>query len=512
MRLWETSWTLIVVLVLCATGAFAQDQKQETSPIDLNAPLQPLDTTPGVGYSNKPPIGAARGVSAPFDPQPYDPSQVIPDQNTLAGATPFTLGSVQHTRNTFDPAISVSQLGQTVPGASGQTVLTGVSVVGASLNFDRTWSEYHFSAIYNGGETFNLGYSAAPTFFGQTSPHYQFHDLVVSQEADWARWHVLLRDIFMASPGAAFSGQGMGGPGLSAQFSSLLGASLNSFASGFVPSETINTGLAMRYTNAILGQVEYSFSRRSAFTFSSSYGLLHFTVPGYISSSLFNVQAGYDYLLDPFNSVALLASYGKIDYTGTGSSTTGTSMIGTGNSVTDYVGALAYGRKITGRLAFQVAAGPEEIHSAAPGGVGNFHLLFVSVYSTLSYARRRSGVSFSYVRGLNGGSGVLLGATGNTISGSANYQFTRFWTGSVTGGYALNNNLASAGAASTQFDNWFIGTNLGRQVGPHLQINFNYGATRQNNPAICPVVGGCGGTGLQQTFGMSVNWHLRPAG
>jgi hypothetical protein len=387
-----------------------------------------------------------------------------------------------------------------VPGASGQTILTGISVIGANLNLDRTWSDYHFSTIYNGGETFNLGYGAASAFFGMTSPHYQFHNLSVTQEADWARWHVLLRDNFNASPGAQFSGQGIGGPGLVAQLSSLLGASLSSFASGFVPSETINTGLAMRYANAILGQAEYSFSRRSAFTVFGSYGLLHFTVPGYISSSLFNVQAGYDYLLDPSNSVAILGSYGKIDYTGTGSSTT------------DYVGALAYGRKITGRLAFQVAAGPQEINSTNVGGAGNFHLLFASVNSALTYQRRRSGVSFSYVRGLSGGSGVFMGATSNTFSGAAHYQFTRFWTGTVTGGYALNNSLVPAGAASTQFDNWFIGASFGRRVGVHAQINFNYGATRQNNPTICPVVGGCSGTGLQQTFGMTVNWHLRPVG
>jgi hypothetical protein len=499
MKLWKTSWILVVALVLCTAGAFAQDQKQDTSPIDPNAPLQPLDSNPSGGYSNKPPIGAARGVSAPFDPQPYDPSQVTPDQNTLAGAAPYTLGSLQHSRNIFDPAISVSQIEQAVPGMTGQTVLTGVSVIGASMNFNRIWNQYRFNTIYNGGETFNIGYGAASNFFGATSPHYQFHNLSVTQEADWARWHVFLRDDFMASPGAAFTGQGMGGPGLSAQFSSILGASLNSFASGFVPSETINTGLAMRYGDSILGQAEYSFSRRSAFTFAGSYGLLHFTGPGYISSSLFNVQGGYDYLLDPSNSVAILASYGKIDYTGTGSSTS------------DYVGALAYGRKITGRLAFQVAAGPQEILSAAPSGVGNFHLLFVSVNSALSYERRRSGVSFNFVRGLSGGSGVFLGATSNTFSGTAHYQFTRFWTGSVTGGYALNNSLAAAGAASTQFDNWFIGANLGRRVGPHAQINFNYGATRQNNPAICPVAS-CGGTGLQQTVGMSVNWHLRRAG
>ena len=117
--------------------------------------------------ANKPPIGAARGVETPFDPQPYDPSQVTPDQNTLAGAAPFTLGSLQHTSNIFDPAITISQLGQTVPGTSGQTVLTGVSVASASLNFNRTWSEYHFSTIYNGGETFNMGYGAASPFLAR---------------------------------------------------------------------------------------------------------------------------------------------------------------------------------------------------------------------------------------------------------------------------------------------------------------------------------------------------------
>jgi hypothetical protein len=496
MKLRKKNWTLIVALVVCASVAFAQDQKQDTPPIDPNAPLQPLDASPSGGNANKP-GGAARGVIEPEDSQFYDPSQVTPDRNTLAGPAPFTLGSLQHTRNTFDPAISISQLGQIVPGAPGQTILTGVSVAGGSLKFNRTWSEYQFSALYSGGETFNLGYGAASTFFGTTSPHYQFHNLVVTQEADWGRWRAVLQDSFAASPGAAFTSQGMGGPGLAAQFSSLLGASLNSLAATYVPSETINTGDQMRYRNAILGQVEYSFSRRSSVTFSGSYGLLHFTGTGYVSSSIVDAQAGYDYQLDPSNSVAILGSYGKVGYTGGGSSTT------------DYVGALAYGRKITGRLAFQVAAGPQEIQSAGGGPLGNFHLLFAWVNSSLSYARRRSSVSLSYVRGLTGGSGVFQGATSNTFSGTATYRFTRFWTGSINGGYALNNSLAPAGVATAQFDNWFAGANLGRQIGQHVQINFNYGATMQVSPATCPVVS-CGGTGLQQFFGMTVNWHLRP--
>ena len=115
------------------------------------------------------------------------------------------------------------------------------------------------------------------------------------------------------------------------------------------------------------------------------------------------------------------------------------------------------------------------------------------------------------MRGLGAGSGVFLGATSNTFSGTAHYQFTRFWTGSVNGGYALNNSLAPAGVATTSFNNWFIGASLGRRVGPHAQVNFNYGLQRQSSPATCPVAS-CGGTGFQQTFGMTVNWHLRPMG
>ena len=96
MNAWKISRNLGLALLLCASLAVAQDQKQDATPFDPNSPLQPLDTTSG-GMSraaaNKPPIGAARGVDASYDSEAYDPSQVTPDQNTLAGAEPFTIGS-----------------------------------------------------------------------------------------------------------------------------------------------------------------------------------------------------------------------------------------------------------------------------------------------------------------------------------------------------------------------------------------------------------------------------------
>lgn len=497
MNIRARNWALAAVsLCFCTTAVFAQDQQQQQpSPIDPNAPLQPLDAPQpplGSGY-NRPPVPAARGVSDPYGSQPYDPAQATPDQNTLAGQVPITLGSLQHDRNVFDPSIMVSQFAQSYPQIGGGTAAEGASLLNGILNFDRTWGGYHLALTYVGGEDFGYAYS-----LNTTPTHEQFQSLSFAQDAIWGRWHLLIRDDFMLSPGAAFTGQGFGGPGLVAQLSSVLGSPLTSLGQSFVPSETINTTIAQRYSNAVLGQVDYSLSRRSDFTVAASYGLLNFETPGFFNSTMVNVQAGYDYSLDRANSIAVLGSYGKIDYTGTA---TNTSVYG---------GALAYGRRITGRLAFQAGAGPQEIVSTG-SVLGNFRLLYVMANSSLLYQRRRGGVSLSFTRGLTPGSGLFEGATGDTVSGSFFYRFTRFWSANFTSGYALNQSLTPTSAGRVNFDTWFVGATVGRQIGTHAQLNFTYGASDQNAPAACSVsITVCGIPGLQQTVGLTVNWHLFP--
>ena len=178
-------------------------------------------------------------------------------------------------------------------------------------------------------------------------------------------------------------------------------------------------------------------------------------------------------------------------------------------STADYLADLAYGRKITGRLAFQLAGGPEQIRVSGEGN-GSFQLWTLSVNSGLVYEFRRSGVSVNFSRGLSAGSGVLFGSKSNTFSGTVHHRFTRFWSASANGGYAFNASLAPAGATTTNFNTWFIGANVGHQMGRHTELGFNYSLLDQVNPAVCPIPGGCGGLGLQQSFGMTVNWHLRP--
>ena len=292
MKLRETLCGLALLVMICGVAVHAQDQNLNTQVADAAASSSSMAlAAQGGGYSQRP-APAARGVSPASDPQPYDPSQVTPDTNTLAGAQLLGVGSLEHARNIFDPSLSFTEQGQTfppVPGQTNQTDLLSSTIVGGGLNFNRTWSRYHFTAIYSGGETFTRGSQYLNA---------QFHDLNLVQEIEWARWHLLLRDDFIASPGAAFTGTGMGGPGLIAQISSTLESSLNGIGQGFVPSESIQTGNAMRYRNAAVGQLEYSLSRRSTFTVAGSYGLLQFTGAGFFSSHMVNAQAGYDYMLE----------------------------------------------------------------------------------------------------------------------------------------------------------------------------------------------------------------------
>jgi hypothetical protein len=500
MKLRETIWALAFVLLFCATAVRAQSQDQGSQPVTPIAPFPPADSI-GSGGRGKPPAAAARGVSSGSDSGSYDPSQVLPDDNTLSGAQFFGVGSLEHAHNIFDPSFSITDLGETNPGnVVGQTNLSATAILNGGLAFDRVWSINHLTMNYNGGESFIAG----PLYGGAFSRYSQFHNLTVIQQMTWERWHVLLRDDFTASPGAVFTGTGMGGPGLIEQFSTQMSAALSSFGQAFLPNETIETGNIMRYRNSVLGQAEYSFTRRTAFTFSGSYGLLDFTDAGYINSQMLNAQAGYDYLLDPSNSIAVLASYGRIDFTFSPLRTTNNVTA----STTNYMAGLAFGRKITGRLAFQAEAGPEQIRVA--DAAGDYAFWIASANSALIYDRRRGGVTFSFLRGLGAGSGVFLGSVANTFTGSGRYEFTRFLTGSVNGGYAMNKSLAPAGMPTLNFNNWFIGANLRQMLGEHYALSFNYGVQHQGAVA-CPVAN-CGVPGYQQTFGMTVNWHLRPVG
>lgn len=471
-----------VVLGLCIPALRAQDQqstKQDSGPASPDSPLPPMGANP----KGQP----ARGVSPASDSQPYDPAQVQPDTHVLSGAELFSVGSLGKPRTIFDPSLYVSATGTSAPFLGPtQTALMSGTLFGATLNVDQRWGISRLIASYNGGDTINH-----PNYVTNTS----YHDLSIEDEITWARLKLRIRDDLQVSPYAFFGGQGIGGPGLVGQFSSSLQTTISSTLAG----ETIQTGEVIRLLNNALGEVDYSLSRRSTFSLSGSYGLLHFMGPGFIDSRSLYAQGGYNHMLDPKDSIAVIGAYNKSDF------------VGFPNSNHAYIGELAYGRNITGKVALQMAAGPEQIRVSNPGS-SDFQFLSWSTSAAISFHHPRTDYSLHYTHALSNGGGVILGALSHTFSASVSHSFTRYWSGSASSGYAFSRSLTLPTApTSYSFTNWFAGAYIGRRLGYHMNVSFNYGVNYSGTNSTCPV-NVCGYGGYFHTFGTTVNWHLRRVG
>ena len=86
---------------------------------------------------------------------------------------------------------------------------------------------------------------------------------------------------------------------------------------------------------------------------------------------------------------------------------------------------VSYAHRVTGRLAFQAAAGPEISfypNSLVAGGTATDSTSHVSwsMNTTLTYQQKeRTSLSLTYSHGVTGGSGVFLGAQSDQVIGVA---------------------------------------------------------------------------------------------
>jgi hypothetical protein len=164
---------------------------------------------------------------------------------------------------------------------------------------------------------------------------------------------------------------------------------------------------------------------------------------------------------------------------------------------------LAYGRKVTGRAAFQIAAGPQLLRSAGSRRILDWSLTIATTYQT-----RLAQYSVSYAHGTATGSGVFSGTHTHTIAGGMNYNLMQSWSGSLNGGYAYNQALVPVPGVVNSFGNWYGAANFGRAIGRHLRFVMNYAYQQQNGGAgICPVAA-CGGAApSRHIVGATLEWH-----
>ena len=146
------------------------------------------------------------------------------------------------------------------------------------------------------------------------------------------------------------------------------------------------TAREQNVNNTFLTQLDVRLSGRSSLTFVGGYSLLHYFNSGNLSYGDLLFRGGYNYQMTRNDTIALIYQFSGIRYSNFDQSINLNTM------------HVSYGRRVTGRLAFQVAAGPEIAHFQTPitssvGGAGSGSpttssttQLYWSLESSLQYA------------------------------------------------------------------------------------------------------------------------------
>jgi hypothetical protein len=464
----------LLLLCLCNASARGQVEKTHNSQSDgQDARIQPL-----------PPDTSDSGQVAPVNrssaQRAESSTQSQPDTHVLSSGEILGLSSLNGLRRVFDPSFELSQSGQT-----GMVVgrILSVSSLGASVDAAKNWRRYHATVVYRGAETIYQ-----PSYLGLR--YLPYHRFGISQEILLDRWTLRMRDDLQYSWAAGFSGIFTGGPPQAGQ-----SALLNGIQPTLAPNNTIETGLVRQLGDTVLAEADYAFSRRTTMTFMGSYNLLHFFSPGYIGSHDIHERVGYNYALSAKNNVSLSYDHDRMSFDETSS-----------RLQTDTV-QIGFGRKVTGRLAFQAAVGPELLYLYNFGPSNRRQQLSWSAFSRMAYNVRGNSYSFSYSHAASGGSGVFVGTETDTFTVVATHGFKRLWSVSLNGGYAINRNLVPVASLANQFQNWYLGSGLNRPIGRQVQFGLNYEYSEQiSGGGGCPVLS-CGFPGSISQFGVTLRWH-----
>lgn len=480
------SLKLLPVLCIALLAVTAVDAQQQQPPTDsqsgATAPLPPLPpegTNSSGGTSTTAPSGS--GVSIGSDSVEYNPSQAIPDTHTLSDSEAFGLGDLQGPHNVFSPSLYLSE-GLDTGFFSGTT--SWFTTLGGSLALQRFWSRYDFALAYTGGESFYRPF---------TSDDYSYQNLGFTQDVKWQRWTLRLSDAFTYSPQSTFGGLALGGPGM---MGFQLPTELVSTAS---PPQTVLTNYAQRLQETVAGDLDYQVTPHGVLTFSGSWGLLHFITPGYIDNAFTAGRVGYSYSLNSKDSIGVTYVFTEENYTG----------------YNDFIRAhsvlASYGRKITGKLAFQVGAGPEYMDLLFFAPSPSISQWTWSAFTSLSYHWQRTDLMVSYSHILSNGSGVYLGSITDIVSGTVSHRFTRNWSGAVGAGYSINNDLFTEPGVIARLDDLTGTATFTRLIGQSFNLALGVGFIYQNGSAgACPVAT-CGPLDYVASLAsVTLNWHLIP--
>jgi hypothetical protein len=482
---------LIFLLALPCPLLRAQDdtQQQEPPPIEQSSP--------------KP---AAHSPFPVIDPnvqgENQDQEAMQPDQTPLTGLQNATLGTPGVRHSYWVPGLQFGSTVQSAPlNGSGSSGWFAYNFFLGNVSLLKAWSRSELAVNYSGGGFFSTDNSTQTVGNTPTSGGYQ--QLAFAQTFHANRWLFQILDRFSYLPESEFGfgiGTNLGVAGVGGS----LGTTVAGLSNSIVPNQSIFSGIGPVYSNTGVLQATYAISPRSSVTMAGSYGILRFVDPGNFDQDTVLGSLGYNYALSPKDAVGVVYRFIAYHYQGLD------------QAFGDHYVALAYSRKITGRLALQLYGGPEITNYRVPIGTDSQQVGF-NTSANLNYATRGGSLGAAYTHGLSGGSGVLVGSTLDQVTVTANRALGRIWNGNVNFGYAHNSGLNGSiqstqtpQSNSSSYDSWFGGAGLNRPIGRFASFGLSYTAYISKNSLSGCTGPNCSTSYTTNTINISVQWHTRP--
>jgi hypothetical protein len=484
-------YTLLAALVIFLPGApglSAQQQGQQQSP------QQAQQQTPG--QSAPIPALAGNGQSDTGSP---DADSLVPDTRSLAGAQDVSLGGLKTGYSYWLPYLQVSATFDSNPLSAGGTGWSTWPTFFGGVDLHRTSENSDLMLSYLGGGAFSNTSGVGNATFEQ---------LGLAERLTFHRATVAFLDEFAYLPEANFGYAGIGG-------SYLQNGGNIGLASGFTPNQSILTALGQRVSNTVVAEGNAYLTPRSYFTFVGSYGLLDFFASNLDNNNETIGQVGYNYQMTRKDTIAVLYRFDALRF----------------ENITQWINSnsveLAYSRRVTGRLAFQLTGGPNYAISEAPltgplssstettspaAAPEKTRQFLWNLYSVLDYRLQRTELTASYGHGVSGGSGVLAGAVTQNFSGSARRQFTRSFNGAWIVGYSRNTGLGIVSplaltVSDETYDYYFTGVNVRWNFARSTSLYLGYQVNYQLADVQFCITSPCNTNFLEHEITMSLGWR-----
>ncbi|MBV8207198.1 MAG: hypothetical protein JO041_10425 [Acidobacteria bacterium] len=472
-RIQNLAWSLL--LPLLPVCGLAQVNTQSSAPLGASSrTVWPAANDDGTQQSQ-----IDQGNQGNVDAGPIGPlssmRSVLPTQNVEGS---FFLPSFRAThRTTTNPCLASSACG----GWAEDETVSG------SFDLNIVKRQQAFRLGYEGGSTFYYGGQNVGNYYQRDN---QFHSADISETLSFRKWMLGVVDDFSYSPTSAFgySGSNIAGVfGLGA-FPGQLGGSIGGAA---VPSQSVLTGLTSRYSNTSAGDVDFQPTVSTQLNGSVSYSELRFPSGQYYDSDQLSVNGGFTRLIHRYIQLGL--DYQYADYNFRNNPIRMETQSGMG----------LWGIRLR-QFTLRLGGGGQWYTTQNVPGLGS-SLRYTAV-GDLGYLRGLTQISVIYHHGLSGGSGVLLGSSNDTLSGSVRHPLGRMWDMTINSGYSRNSAVLGNGS----FNSTFVGASVRRAIRQNMGLSFTYDMRRQAVPQVCPVTLPNCSTQIGHDFGVGFDWSGRP--